>query len=236
MAQSTDSFVNELNAAMAGVSPANYLERMLWSLENLGSFAQMIRSGEVNSWEAFDHFHAVKSVLCSLSCYTFNNKLPQNDEVWKLEAECAKLLGVWTRKQLAKPAENRMIRYLLWNRYYVGDTTVRQRIMDHLIAQGYILKKGTDYVVKGLYTKVGDNVFTVGRDGRESRQYVHVCLPQYYTLHPKNYEYLNGKEVPEFEDSHRYSHTNMQDGKGCARHPKVTYKDWNILEAFAFPA
>jgi len=234
MAQSADTFINDLCSAMAGVSTEEYTQRQHWMLENLEKFADIIRNGKINTIEAFNKFLFTNSALCSLSCYTFNNKHPQNDEVWKLEGECARLLSKWLHKQLAKPTENRMIRYLLWNRYYVGDTTVRQRIMDHLVEKGYILKRKDEYIVKGIYTKVGDNVFTVGRNGRESRQYVHVCLPQYYTLNPKDYDYLATKEVPEFEDEHRYYCTYLQDGKGSSRHPKITRKDWRELEAFAY--
>jgi len=230
----TFDFGTQFGAHTSGMTPEAYVNEMKAAIGMLDKVEDAIERMKIKSQEDFNHAYNIKKVLCSLSCYTFNNKLPENDRVWELEGKIAKKMAVWMKSQLAKPDDNLLIRYILWNKRYYGDEERRKKILDRLIEKGYILTRPAgeyndqEVVVTGIYCKVGDNCFTVGRNGRESRQFVNVCVPQCFELvWDMDKEYLATKDIPMLETE--VTMTYMRDGKGCARHPKFTRKDASRL-------
>jgi len=94
----------------------------------------------------------VRRMLSSLSCYTFNNTLPENDRAWALESAWAAAVAKYNRRLLIRNVDaKRIARYLVWNYRLVA--------ADHQL-----------YVV-GLERAVGDNLFTVDGRGRHYRKY-----------------------------------------------------------------
>lgn len=233
------SLAIQFAAYTSDMTPEAYVNKMKALIDILDKVEDAIERMEIKSQEAFNHAYGIKKVLSSLSCYTFNNKLPENDRVWGLEWKVAKKMAVWMKSQLAKPDDNLLIRYILWNKRYSGDNEQRKKILDVLIEKGYIFIRPAgkynkqEVVITGIYCKVGDNCFTVGRNGRESRQFVDVCVPQCFEIvWGIDKEYLATKDIPMLEKE--VEMTYMRDGKGCARHPKFTHKDAQRLNAL-FP-
>lgn len=135
-----------------------------------------------------EHYGAareVKSLLASLSCFTFNCRHPDNDRVWRLEAEWGRALARYNRRFLIADHESRAIaRYLLWSRFWPGVDP--RRVLDEANRRGFLRKgrpqgRGTltfDLYVIGLEMKVGDNTFTVDNYGRHYRHYHRTCSRQ----------------------------------------------------------
>ncbi len=129
-----------------------------------------------------------------------------------------------------------MIRYILWNKFYLDDDKLREQILDVLIDKGYICKHTftyrneveTKFVVTGIKCKVGDNVFTVDKNGRHHRQYVNVCGFQCFELKSLDEAYVSTKYVQ--ENNNEMNLTDFRDGKGCARYPKFSYKEYLMLK------
>jgi hypothetical protein len=119
-----------------------------------------------------------------------------------------------------------LIRYILWNKRWTGDEGWRKAILDTLVERGYVhVDNDGSVVLTGLYCKVGDNVFSSDWRGRSHRKYVDVCIPQSFNPSWEMDEtYLKTKNLPLLEGEH--TNTWFGDGKGCARHPKITQKDW----------
>jgi len=226
-------------AHTSGVTPDAYVSEMKSAIGMLDKIEDAIERMKIKSQETYNHAYSIKKVLCSLSCYTFNNDLPENDRVWKLEGKLAKKMSAWMKSQLANPDDNLLIRYILWNKRYQGDNERRKKILDTLIEKGYILTRPAgeyneqEVVITGIYCKVGDNTFSVARNGRHTRQFVNVCVPQcFQILWEIDKEYLATKDIPMLEKE--VTMTYMQDGKGCARRPKFTRKDAQRLNTL-FP-
>lgn len=231
-------FATTLSAGMAGIAPQEYVDNQKFALDNLDKIEQAI-SGKIKSDEDFARMLTFKSALSSLYCYTSNNKLPEFDRVSKLEGQLGNKMHKWTLRGLAPSDDNLLIRYILWNRRYVGDTETRKKILDELIAKGYIFIRPAgrhndeEIVVTGIYCKVGDNVFSRDRSGREHRQYVDVCVQQCFKLTWEiDLEYVKTKDLQVLEKD--LTMTWMGDGKGCARHPKITRKDSDRLRKWLF--
>jgi len=228
-------FATDISAKMAGMSSENYVSRMNDALTMLDKIEGAIGRMKLKTENDFKQAHDIKSVLCSLSCYTSNNKLPENDRVWKLESVLGAKMHKWTMRNLAKPDDNLLIRYILWNKRYAGDSETRKWILDQLIEKGFLgIRPAGQYnteeiVLTGIACKVGDNVFSIGRDDREYRNYCTVCLPQcFFPTWAIDTEYVKSKSLPTLDPD--LSMTYMRDGKGCARHPKITSKDRRRLK------
>ena len=229
-------FTTSLSAQMADITQAEYVTRQNWMLNNLNFLELTVKATKINDSASYALAMGIKGALCSLSCYTFNSKHPLNDKVWELEHILGQKMFKWVLKNLAPKDENLMIRYLLWNKRYTDDGVMRKKFIDHLIDKGYISYSPSDkygfegFVLTGIYCKVGDNVFTQDYHGRHHRQYVNVCAQQYFDFHwPQDLEYLKtiAESVPRLEEAQET--TSLGDGKGAARHPKITRSDLNRI-------
>lgn len=220
------TFANELSAGMSNQTLSEYINGSNFVLDRLDLIAEKVKELNVTDEAGYDRAMNYKSGLSGLYCYTFNNNLPQFERVSELENEVGRKMAKWVKSKLAPSDINLMIRYLLWNRRYAGDMAIRRAIVDRLIEEeyiGYVFDDGTPkLVVHGIYCKVGDNVFS-GRN----RCYVDVCCRQAFELHAVDEEYAKPLAKP-LSDS--FSITWMGDGKGRARHPKFSYKEWQRLE------
>jgi hypothetical protein len=228
------SFSNIFSANLAGEHPMSYVSKMNDYVQNLTTIEKVIQEFAIKSDAEFQQAVELKEMLCSLSCYTTNNNLPENDKVWELESILAQKMSKWSKTKLAKPDDNLLIRYILWNKKYQGDTEDRKKIIDLLVEKGYIFRHSDEYhkdtiVVAGIECKVGDNTFTEDVNGRQHRQYLSVCVPQCFPLTwIQDEEYLESKRL--VIKDRMFNITSMSDGKGCARYPKITKKDYRRLK------
>lgn len=220
-------FATEFSAHMLGMTSETYLDGMKATLGMLDEIEDAIKRMKIKSEDDFKQAYGIKGRLNSLSCYTSNHNLPENNRVWQLEMNLGEKMNKYALSNLPKGDDNLMIRYILWNRHIIGDTDMRKWILDQLVEKGYIGKyKDEGIVITGLSTKVGDNVFTVGSNGREYRNYRRVCVPQCYELTwgKLDLDYLATKNLPTFDDLDLHM-THMGEGKHNARYPKITNKD-----------
>lgn len=229
-------FATEMSAHMSGLDAGQYVETMNTCIDQLDSWEKHVNALKINSNDDFQKATQLKSILSSLSCYTFNSNLSQNDQVWALEHKLGKKILKWAKAQSAPSEYNMMIRYILWNKFYLDDDKLRKQILDALIDKGYIVKHQfkygneveTKFVVTGIKCKVGDNVFTADKNGRYHRQYGNVCNLQCFELKFLDEAYVSTKDVQENNDDMYF--TSFGDGKGCARHPKFSYKEYLMLK------
>lgn len=211
-------------AHVNNTTPEAYSKELRNILQSLDEFEESVERLTIKNEADFKIAVVGKGVLCSLSCYTFNNKLPENDRVWKLEQTLAKKMERWTKSQLADSEDSVLIRYILWNKRYFNDTEWRKKILDRLLEKGYIFILPADneqkFVLTGIHYKVGDNTFTM--DGY--RRYHPVCMPQCFELiWDMDYGYLRTKDVPIIQKE--VSLTPMDGLKGSARCPRFTPQD-----------
>lgn len=194
--------------------------------------------------EQYRYARAVKSMLASLSCFTFNTKHPEDERVWRLESEWGRELACYNRRFLLKDHEARAIaRYLLWSRYWPGidhrglfDDAKRRGLLRKLRRQGRGDLDFALYVV-GLEMKLGDNTFTVDRHGRHYRHYHRTCARQ--AFHVMQRLDLAGLESDAtwFEDvptlGEDWTETFLGDGKFVARPVHLTRRErTTILRLF----
>lgn len=217
----------QFGAYTNNITPEQYRAEMQATLDMLDKIELAVSRFKITDQKSFESAKTIKGKLCSLSCYTFNNNLPENDRIWKIEAMLGKKMYAWTRKNLASSEDNLLIRYLLWNKRYSADKKVREWIIDRLIEKeliGFIVRDNKkDIVVRGIHCKVGDNIFT-----GNARQYVRTCGPQCFHLEwDMDVEYVKTKELPELTSTLDLIY--LQDGKGSARHPKITKQDLKRL-------
>lgn len=219
-------FATEFSAHMLGMTSETYVDGMKTTLGMLDEIEDAIKRMKIKSEDDFKQAYGIKGRLNSLSCYTFNNKLPENDRVWQLEMNLGKKISRWTKSQLADSEDSVLIRYILWNKRYLRDTEWRKKILDRLLEKGYVFILPSDndnepkFVLTGVHYKIGDNTFTI--DGY--RRYYPVCTPQCFELiWDMDYGYLRTKDVPTI--NREVSLTPMDGLKGSALCPRFTTKD-----------
>jgi len=230
MATSTSDFATVLSAGMAGVSVEKYKEHQHWMLDHLDKIETWVKGVKIIDDASFDLALAYKSALSSLFCYTANNQLPEFDRVCDIEGVIGRKMRLYVEKNLAPPAENVMIRYILSKRAFHSDDEMRKKILDHLVEKGYVfIRPATEYdhekiVVTGIACKTGDNTFSISGNNRHHRQYVKVCMPQCYCVRDFDADYLRTKNLPTLDKE--MSLTGFGDGKYLARHPKFNRREF----------
>lgn len=223
-----------LSAEMAGTDPQSYRSQLELNLSHLATAEQAVARFEVRDLESYRQAYVLKGVLGSTFCFAFNTRQPEAvvDRWSRVENALGfKMLRFVTQQRL--PATlNRATRYLLWGRSFYADELLRHHLLDQLYEAGLLWRTdfedgGAHALVTGLHTKLGDNVFTVGCDGKEYRQFVDCCVPQSFCLNHRDSQYVLTKGLkpipPEFEN------IGFGDGKGCARRPRITQRDQALL-------
>lgn len=235
-----NDFGNALSAHMAGdVTPANYATRQQALLTQLERFRTPLR---IQDEDDYRRARAIKSALCSLSCYTFNNRLAENDEVWRLESAWAAELHRWNRRLLLKePLDIAIANYLLWN-YRLRGPIPTQSIYETAREREILRRWNDEPLVVGLEKKTGDNVFTVDRYERHYRQYGRTIGRQAFWLPSWHADAKALTDAPAFVASlpelpEDYERVWVRDGKYCARPVRMHRRTLRMLaQHFATPS
>jgi hypothetical protein len=225
----TDSFVNDLIISMSGdKTPAAYSERMQLMIKNLDALEVPMK---IKTEADYQVAYKIKGELCSLSCYTFNNNLPQDKRVWELESIWGKALTKFNNKLHLKSSEDIVLaNYLLSNRRY--------KIIDHSKLVGYAKKRGFLRIVNGkiavvgLVKKVRDNVTRLDRRGREYSLFVNTIGRQYFMIElfkddvfQNDPSLLDG--IPVIENG--YYDSGFGFGKGSSKRPPIKKETLSVL-------
>ncbi|EHU6487751.1 hypothetical protein BWH99_RS10660 [Vibrio parahaemolyticus] len=132
----------------------------------------------------------IKRLLCRIEVYMGNISHPLHSIFSDLENTYSKALSRYNNSLLVKNKDDRrLIKYLAWTKYFTSSVDHEQMLIE--AAQKGLLKKrltvsddGKTHVslfVWGLKFKVGNNVFSVDRLGREHRTYLETigrqCIP-----------------------------------------------------------
>ena len=227
-----NDFINALNAHMAGdATPADYATRQQALLTHLEQVRTPFRIQDENDYR---RARAIKSALCSLSCYTSNNRLAQDDEVWRLESAWGAELHRWNRRLLLKePLDIAIANYLLWH-YRLRGPIPTQRVYETARRREILRRWNDEPMVVGLEKKVGDNVFTVDRYERHYRHYGRTIGRQAFWLPSwqSDAKALTDAtafvaSLPELPDD--YERTWVRDGKHCARPVRMHRRTLRML-------
>lgn len=228
-----DFATNFVTGMSRNITLENYIDEMKYSISLIDRITKALDNIVIDSQEMFDKACNLKGRISHIYCYAFNNDLPEFKQICDVELALGKKMQTWTKSKLANKDDNLLIRYILWNRRYVNDKDARRLILDTLVERGYVhIDNDGDVVITGLYCKVGDNVFSSDWRGRMHRTFIDVCIPQCFNpTWDFDTEYLKTKNLPLLNGEH--TNTWFGDGKGCARHPKITQKDCLRLRKLA---
>jgi hypothetical protein len=224
-------FANQLCAAMGNTSPDDYKQRMQEYLANLDMFENFTKHLNIRTAKDFEGTIPFSSALNSLTCFTFNNKLPENDRVWAIESALGKKQVDYVKKSQAKGEHNLYVRYLLKRKHLIGDTNFRKWMLNQLVEAGRVFRKDGRFYLTGIYCKIGDNTFRVDYRGGQHRQYNDCTRPQAYRIErPDDAAYLGTLESWRILDLPDYFiEQDFGDGKYAAREPKVTMEEYHKL-------
>lgn len=234
MNNTADNFTAQLN----GFDNAEqYAKTMNELLENLDTYT----ISKVANEEEYGFARRCQSVLTSLECYTFNNKVEGYDkQIYAQKDVVYKALKRYNARFLIKDKSVRSVaRYLLWNYTFTNENI--EKLIRYALENGVLRKEVNEqgvvsvYVV-GLNYKVGDNVFAIDNQGRQYRKYLESSANQAFPVYLNDErrsklpaELLNS--IPKMEN--RYSVTYIGDGKGCARSIGLTRDEQHrVLELF----
>ncbi|MFI5294364.1 MAG: hypothetical protein ACHQ0Y_04995 [Thermodesulfovibrionales bacterium] len=185
MLNESTSFANELSAGLAGVTVPDYVKAEEEVISNKEKLAEKVRTLSVKSFKDYLEGKRLKGLLSSSYCYTFNSKKAEHKEIAELGGELGKKLHSFCLKQRAKKDARKLMRYVLCGSYYTTEDIIK--IIKVLSDNALILRHPVEgLMVIGLHLAVGDNVFGMGRDGRQHRLYVKTCLLQAFRL-PKRF-------------------------------------------------
>jgi|GEM_PF-4195964 len=169
MANDPDDFIAGLHGYADSVS--YHAKNQAW-ISRLGEFETPFPLENEADYARAD---AVRRMLSSLACYTFNTQHSENKRVWAMERVWANAVGTYNRRLLIRDKNAKLVaRYLLWT-YRFADIDPRAAFIlarRHGVLRAVPHQDGRPpaVCVVGLDRAVGDNVFTVDRFGRHHRR------------------------------------------------------------------
>lgn len=194
----------------------------------------------IKSEEQYAQYLELSSKLSSLDCLTFNIGHPMNKQVYALEIAYNRRIHTWVRKTrvITDKTHKALAKYLTFSRYY-PDLQSRQpleSIADKLLQAGWLYKHNEALVVAGFNLKLGNNVFTVDRLGREHRKFIVSASPMALPVSHEKARLLESwkrlDEVPELPDDYRVIY--IGDGKGGVRDHRFSSDEANRVFALTY--
>jgi len=219
-------FAVSLSASMAGQSPEKYTSDREYALKQLEKLEEASIRLRVETPEDYNRGMQLKGVLSSLYCYAFNTKNKSFDKVAEIETRVGMKLAAYAKKQTVKGDINLFARYMTWGKWYTGDDELRKYMLRVLAKHGILFRGEKHLFVGGLHRKVGDNVFTVDRMGRQHRTYRGSCALQAFPTSRRDDVDLASKaglNPPMMPDYFEPTYTG--DWKGCARSFALSHDD-----------
>lgn len=214
-------------------NPAPIPEKELQPILN-----EMENPAPIKDEAQYAKYRKLSSGLCSLEVATFNRKHPLNDQVRRLEGAYNKRLAQWMKKTrlIKDPFVKLLGKYLVMSKYFPTYDEARflEPVADELLAKGWLFRSDDRVVVAGFEYKLGDNVFSVDRMGREHRQYVSsaapLALPLDYSKSEKLASWIASHEIPALPEEYKVAF--VGDGKFCVRSPRFSQEDQGTMIRF----
>ena len=179
-----EDFANTFHAWMYGIELDDYMHKSEDMLSRLDVFDRVVKEIKVENIDNYKKALEVKGILSALFCYAFNNR-KDHRRVGEIEEKLGEKLYRFARNYRKASKEIRpLIKYMLWNKYFLREDV--EALAKAVLEAGHLFKIEKkmdgkicrDYLVTGLHLAVGDNTFTVGKYGREYRNYVKTCAIQ----------------------------------------------------------
>ena len=232
MTDPIDTFIAKLSGFS---SIEDYQARNEALFDALLSAEMPVKTTELTACEHYSLLNKIDGV----DCYLFNSGQSKRDGVDVLNKKRDMLVSTLSRFskscQIKDHATRAAARYLLWGKYYA--VINRNDVLRYLKKQGALrvqrTGEHTELYIIGLHGKVGNNVFSIDRRGREHRLYNETCstmaFPCGYGDMPDKADFLDG--IPVLE-TYRTTYT-IADAKGCVRPIRLTRKEREtILQLF----
>ena len=194
-----EEFANTLSARMLGTDVKTYIEThdSLSKETALARIEKMIEQVKVKTLADYKEAMKLKSVLSSLFCFTFNNNRPEWKRVAELESRLGKKLLKFARsyKRIKDKRLRAIAKYMItcWSYYFSNEDV--DAIVDAVVQAEILYQKDGQYLITGLHYAVGDNTFTVGRNGKQYRDYIETCALQAFYVNWRWQKILEARKV-----------------------------------------
>ena len=193
---------------------------------------QLTEKPIVKTEEDYQKVMDAKRMFGYLTCFCFNTKNENQDEVSRLEGVYGNVLSRYNKRLRIKDKDTRTVaKYLAWT-YFFTSAVNHVNVLKKAAELGVLKKesytekdgsKGVNLYVFGLHYKVGDNVFKPDRLGREHRCYVDTIGRQASPVTVPKEELEKFKTeckdiiatIPELSECDYVTY--VGDGKGCIR-------------------
>lgn len=224
-----DGFIDRVCAKLGGFGKTD--DYVAFNKSLLDDIERFANPAPIRDEDDYRRAMQVKTALCGAGCFAFNHKDSREPKVADMESQWGRRMQQYNRRLLTKDRLVRAaIRYTLW-RFHYNDVSTQKLLM--FLADNGALRIDSDMelFVIGIKAKVGDNLFTRDRKGREHRKYVDTIGRQafYVNDHTREAASLMApiKGLPLLDDS--YERTSVRDGKGCARPPSLTPAERQLI-------
>ena len=218
-----------LSQLMSGETPEEYRNSRMKILSDLDRLESYCDKFVIETIEDYDKVYELKGHICLLWCFAANNNLPEFDRVDKIDASLGERLFAFIKKHKVKDKSAKAVaRYVLWGRYYLRQNM--DSIYQTLIDNDLLRRSNDNFYIIRLHYKTGDNTFTVGKGGKESRNYCNSCGLQAIPITSNGWvKYLRDKEndISILED--RYGIVYQVDAKYGIRNISLSKEERNII-------
>lgn len=229
MSISADHFASLLGIKSPVQIPEQELKTVLDSLES---------PAPIKDEAQYETYRKLSSHLCSLEVMTFNQKHPLNDQVHRLEVSYNQQLYRWMirTRLINEPRIKTLGKYLVMSRYFprYNESIHLESVAQTLLNEKRLFQSKDRLVVAGFNYKLGDNTFSIDRQGREHRQYVRsaapLALPVDFSKSKLLEDWRKEKMILGLPEEYRVAYVGS--AKGCVRSPRFTQSDQEFMANF----
>ena len=223
-------FANSLSAHMMGTDVDTYTDFYNQLLESLPKLKKAVEQVRVRCLDDYQKAMELKGILSGLFCYTFNNHLQAYKEVGELEHELGMKLLKFARSygRIRDKRVRAVAKYMItcWRYYFTWED---QEEIIRIVRDAHILWKKDSYLITGLHFAVGDNTFTVGRNGKEYRNYVETCALQAFYVNPRWQKILHSRRTDAPDLPPYYEPTIVEANAKCSAKVYLSWEEKNLI-------
>ena len=216
---------------MMGTDVDTYTEFHNQLLDSLPKLKKAVQQVKVRCLDDYQKAMDLKGLLCSLFCYAFNNHLPVYEQIGELEHELGMKLLKFARSygRIRDKRVRAVAKYMItcWRYYFARED--QDEIIRIVKDAGILWKKGTSHLITGLHFAVGDNTFTIGRGGREYRNYVPTCALQAFYVNLRWQKILTSRQIDAPDLPPYYEPTIVEPDARCSAKVYLSWEEKNLI-------